>query len=164
MFAQSPAESKHPLAVTPSPLPPAAPITVSGNGSTQTVVTGNKSKVTVHDSKRMESLLERGIPETDHPVVDLALPVEQQVQVFPEDKVSVVGWSDRVEAIWLGNQWEPVEPNSDRVFTVWGRAGEPITPQFEGQGHVKLSISFTKNRNQPRDLRRRAPDAPVRKK
>jgi hypothetical protein len=163
LFADKQPEPSKPLQAAITPLPVVAPITVTGDGSTQTVVTGDKSTVTVHDNKRVESFLERGLPESDHPVVNLARPIEAQIQVFPEDKIEVVGWSDRVEAIWLGNQWETVTPNSQRVYTVWGPAGEPVTPKFRGQGEVKLSISFTKNRGKPRDLRDRRPNEPVSK-
>ena len=148
-----------------APFTPSKSLTSSGNNSPVINAEGS-STVTVGSppDPRVGDLLERGMPESDHPIVNLARPIEEQIQVFPEDKIEVVGWSDRVEAIWLGNQWETVTPNSQRVYTVWGPAGEPVTPRFRGQGEVKLSIAFTKNREKPRDLRDRRPNKPVSKK
>ncbi|MEN9284805.1 MAG: hypothetical protein RLZZ179_2298 [Verrucomicrobiota bacterium] len=154
-----------PSSPTPAPIiapsTPSKSQTSSGNNSPVINAEGG-STVTVGSppDPRVGDLLKRGLPESDHPVVNLARPIEEQIQVFPEDKIEVVGWSDRVEAIWLGNQWETVTPNSQRIYTVWGPPGEPVTPKFRGQGEVKLSISFTKNRERPRDLRDSRPNKP----
>ena len=150
----------------PTPTVASSPLSkslTSGGNNSPVINAERNSTVTVVSppDPRVGNLLERGLPESDHPVVNLARPIEEQIQVFPEDKIEVVGWSDRVEAIWLGNHWETVTPNSQRVYTVWGPAGEPVTPKFRGQGEVKLSISFTKNRDKPRDLRDRRPYKPV---
>jgi hypothetical protein len=146
--------------ITPST--PSKSLTSSGaNSPVVNAEAGSTVTIGAPSDSRVVDLLERGLPESDHPVVDLSRPIEEQIQLFPEDKVEVVGWSDRVEAIWLGKKWDTISPGSHYVFTVWGKAGEPVTPQFRGQGEVKLSISFTKNRAKPRDLRQRRSNEPV---
>lgn len=159
---ESPRSAPAPVVTASSPSK-----SLTSSGSNSPVINAEGSSIVTVGSApdpRVGDLLERGLPESDHPVVNLARPIKEQIQVFPEDKIEVVGWSDRVEAIWLGNQWETVTPNSQRVYTVWGPAGVPVTPKFQGQGEVKLSISFTKNREKPRDLRVRRPNEPVSKK
>ena len=96
-------------------------------------------------------ILARGLPQDEHPVVDLSRPMEEQVQVFAEDVVEIVGFSDRVDAVWLGKRWEVFDDG--RRYVVWGVAGESITPKFRGEGEVKLRISYTRYRNLRRDLR-----------
>lgn len=99
----------------------------------------------------LRRMVEAGLPETSHPVVDLSRPTAIQVQLFAEDKVRIPGVSEAVSEVWFGNHWEPFALG--REYLVWGVPGQPITPQFRGRGQVKLEITFTKYRDRPRDLR-----------
>ncbi len=116
-------------------------------------------KPAVPPDPRVSNLLEKGLPETDHPVIELTRSMEEQIQFFAQDQVSFVGSPQFThgEQIWLGNHWEDAEP--DKVYTVWGSMGEPITPKFrnfdlqQSFTAVKMKVSFTRYRDKPRDLR-----------
>ena len=99
-------------------------------------------------------LIDRTAEQSDHPVLDLDRPIEDQVQLFAEDKVTIVGARDSVSEVWFGNDWEPFVPN--KTYTVWGVKGEPLIPRFKGRGMLKLEVRFTRYRDRKRDLR---PDA-----
>lgn len=111
------------------------------------------------NNTKIEKLLEDGLPAIDHPVVDLSVPITGQLQLFPEDEVAVVGWSESVRTLDVGRGMEPFA--SDKKYIVQGPSGLPITPKFEGKGIIKLEVRYTKNRDKSRDLR--ADRLPVKK-
>jgi len=98
----------------------------------------------------------RGMPQDEDPSVDLSEPIRDQVQLFAQDKVRIVGFTDGLDEVWFGKVWEKFDPskNDGRVYTVWGPVDTPIVPQFKGTGHIKLNVSYTRNRDKPRDLDR----------
>ena len=131
---------------------------VTGNGSV--AVAGDHAIVTVGSSDKLEGLLKERLPVSDHPVIDLSMPVSGQVQLFAEDKVRIPGLTRRIRRVWFGGEWLPFDYDRDynRVFTVWGVPGEPITPKFDpesGEGMIKLEVSYTRYLDKPRDIRQR---------
>jgi hypothetical protein len=104
------------------------------------------------DMSKLEKLAGDSFPQDDHPAVDLSKPIKEQIRLFAEDKVSIVGYTDHIDEVWFGNRWERVAGHG-HVYVVWGNVGEPVYPQFKGTGTVKLEVSYTRYRDQPRDLR-----------
>ena len=136
---------------------------VSATGSQNIAIgvlgsTGNVFNISPTDN-RLTDLVAKGLPETDHPVVDLSQPIESQVRLFPEDKIRIVGLSDKLESVWFGDSWQKFDYGRDysRQFTVMGQVGQPMIPKFRGTGVVKLEVSYTRYRDKPRDLRAQAP-------
>ena len=129
----------------------------SGGSIAVSAGSGDVSISTDPSSKRLEHILEAGLPESDHPVVDLSEPIDEQLQLFAEDKVKVVAdWNDKgepatVDRVHFGKRWETFEPT--REYTVVGVPGNPITPRIHGHGYLKLQVQYTGNREFPRDLR-----------
>jgi len=106
----------------------------------------------LHDDK-VADLLTKGLPQEEHPVVDLSRPIEDQLRLFPEDKIGISGFSDELTEVWFGKVWQPFDPARAQTYITWGPEGLPVNPKFKGRGMVKLSVSFTKYRDQRRDLR-----------
>ena len=88
--------------------------------------------------------------EDNYPSIDLSRPIEEQVRLFPMDKVKAYG-PPSVKSIDVGLDWQPFE--SGKEYLVHGIPGEPVTPRFQGTGHVKLEITPSSNRHLSRDLR-----------
>ena len=128
-------------------------VTATGSGNVAVGVQGGTGHtITVNPiDTRVGDLLDKGLPQTDHPVLDLSQPVASQIQLFAQDTVRIVGMSHPIERVWFGRDWEVFR--EDRDYTVWGVPGEPVTPRFESEGHIKILVSFTRYRNRPRDLR-----------
>lgn len=129
--------------------------TTTATGSSNVAVTGDHATISINSNDKLVEIIKERIPITDRPVVDLSKPMEQQVQLFPEDQVRIVGHSDHITQVWFGgHQWHSFD--FGRAYTVWGDAGESVTPKFEspnGIGMVKLEISYTRYLDRPRDLR-----------
>ena len=137
--------------------PPAAEasqvVTAAGNENLAVGVQGSTGNtITVNPvDQRVGDLLNKGLPETSHPVIDLSAPIKTQLQLFAEDKVRIWSFKDDLAEVWFGHHWEPFV--QEREYLVWGIPGRPVTPQFRGRGYIKMEITFTKYRNEPRDLR-----------
>ena len=116
-------------------------------------VSGSVVKIATPRDPEVKNILSAGLPQDEEPVVDMSVPIKEQLQVFAEDKVEIVGWTGNLEAIKVGPKWEKFDPNSNHVYTVWGPGGVPITPEFSGNGMLKVRVSYTRNRDRPRDLR-----------
>ena len=92
--------------------------------------------------------------KTDHPYIEPNIPMNQQVQLFPEDKIKVFGPdSMRRVRVWLGRSWEEITPG--QTYMVVGTPGQPITPKFEPmpKSGFKLEVEYDKYVDSPRDLR-----------
>ena len=100
----------------------------------------------------LENILSKGLPQAVHPVIDLSVPIANQVQLFAEDKVRIYAGPDTIKRLWLGNHWELFK--EDKEYIVWGEPEKPINPKFEGSGFIKMEISYTLYRDKPRDLRK----------
>ena len=107
---------------------------------------------------RIDSV-EEGINREVYPVINFSKPIEEQVQLFPTDKVKIYADPDFLEEVWFGGIWEPYEP--DREYIVWGIPTQPITPKFRfnGEGSIKMyidiSVQYSENLDKPRDIRQR---------
>jgi hypothetical protein len=88
---------------------------------------------------------------TEYPVVNLSRPIEEQLRLYAEDAVTIVAAPGTLRRVRFGPNWEDYIPG--RTYIVWGTPGVPIVPEFEGSGELKMQISFTKSRDQLRDLR-----------
>lgn len=134
---------------------PSTSTITTATGSSNIAVTGDHASIAINSNDNLVEIIKERIPITDHPVIDLSKPMEQQVQLFPEDQVRIVGHSHRITQVWFGgNQWHSFD--FGRAYTVWGNVGEPVTPKFESQdgiGMIKLEISYTRYLDRPRDLR-----------
>ncbi len=90
----------------------------------------------------------------EHPVVDLSHPLDQQIQLFAQDKVKIYADSSVIQAVRFGGVWMAFDP--EREYLVIGVPGVPVRPEFRSirRGHIKLEITFSRHIDQPRDLRR----------
>ena len=92
-----------------------------------------------------------------YPIINLNRPVEEQVQLFPTDRVQIYADPDFLQKVWFGKIWEPYVPG--REYIVWGIPGQPVTPRFRflGQGMIKmrieLSVQYNEDLERPRDIR-----------
>lgn len=103
--------------------------------------------------KPIEELLpfyEKNKLEVIHPIVDLSRPIEEQIQLFPTDKVKVYGSKPALVKVWFGSGWFPFE--YDLVYMVQGPKNKPLTPKFQGIGRLKLEVTITKNKDKKREL------------
>jgi hypothetical protein len=131
-------------------------IIARGSSNVAIGVRGGGNNVTVNPTDTsVRRLLERGLPESDHPVIDLSRSVASQLRLYAEDEVRIVAVSQRIDSVWFGDRWLSFDYNRDynRRFTVMGPEGQPVTPKFAGLGFVKLEVSFTRYRDRPRDIR-----------
>jgi len=110
------------------------------------VYKGNQS----NDSELIE-LLSDSNPKKIHPALNLSQPIEQQLRLFPTDKVKIYAPSSAIEKVRFGGEWEPFTPN--REYIVLGYPGQPVTPEFIGNGVIKMEISILHDRDKQRDLR-----------
>jgi hypothetical protein len=111
----------------------------------------NIVNVTQTPDPELKNLIKLGIPQDDHPVIDLARPIGEQVQLFPQDRVRIYCAEGQLRAVWFGGQVESF--SRDREYLVQGRPGIPVTPKFwghGGNGSIKLAVYYTRNRDLPR--------------
>lgn len=91
----------------------------------------------------------------DHPLIDPAKPIAQQVRLYPEDKVRVFG-PETLSCIWLGGGWEHYDPKLEpqRTYMVIGTPGHTVTPKFYPSPHhfIKLEVEYDKYVDDPRDI------------
>jgi len=97
--------------------------------------------------------LKSTIPKRIFPVINLSFPLEYQIRLFPEDRVEVFATPGKLKKVWFGYHWEEYIRGAE--YIVWGIDDRPVIPkfEFEGEGYIKLCISYTKYHNQQRDLR-----------
>ena len=120
-------------------------INVEGDANNSVVIIGDGAHVSQSNLQQEQKIF---------PIIDLCLPIEHQLQLFPTDKIIIWGNSDEIESIYLGRTWELYSP--DREYIVWGIEGNPITPEFRVANcpvSVKTEITITKDTSEPRDLR-----------
>jgi hypothetical protein len=93
-------------------------------------------------------------PVTIWPVVDLNIPIEQQLQLFATDRVKIHAGDNQLQKVWFGgekNNWFTYAFGKE--YIVQGQRGVPVTPRFEGRGVFKLEVEATNERDKKRDLR-----------
>lgn len=95
-----------------------------------------------------------GSQQNDHPIIEFDKPIEEQLQLFSEDKIRFISGEAKPEQIWLGYVWENFEYQRD--YLVSGVPGQPVLPQFRGgkmQAGMKLEVNFCRYLDRRRDLR-----------
>ena len=148
-----------------------AAMEVSGQGNiaigpraTENIVATEGSVVTINEDTKTADLLEKGLPESVYVVVDIDNDTSDQIRLFPQDEVEVFAPSGNLTEVWFGKDWERCSPGN--TYVVWGIVApdgpEPVTPKFKGTGSLKIKVSFTRYRDELRDLR--PPHEPVPKK
>jgi hypothetical protein len=94
--------------------------------------------------------------KTDWPAVNLDYPLEDQLQVFPTDQITLVAAPQGIRTVDFG--FGPQEFVEGKKYTAVGVPGKPITPKIDGgEGLCKLEIVITNDRDKPRGLLGRPP-------
>ncbi len=89
------------------------------------------------------------------PYVDLSMPLDQQVQLFAGDQITVMPGEHRLIALWIGASRILYDADDARTYLVAGNAGVPIIPAFDvpNGGHVKLKITPYGDCDKPREIK-----------
>lgn len=96
----------------------------------------------------------------DYPYVTIGgrLSIADQVQLFPGDKVHIVGAGSHIRRVNFGVFWQDYSEERDREYTAAGSG--PIAPKFDfgdqpptDEFAIKFRISYRCYRDQKRDLR-----------
>jgi pimeloyl-ACP methyl ester carboxylesterase len=89
----------------------------------------------------------------DHPLIDPAVPLSSQVQLFPEDKVRVYMEETVRTRVDFGGGWQPL--NANRTYVVIGVPGTPVVPKFDPLpvSPFKIEVEYIKYGDLPRDLK-----------
>ena len=135
------------------------PETPNAEQSTQSAEAGSDSTIIQAPNSSgnitINTPISEDYPKEVHPVINLARPVEEQVQLFAADTVRIQADPEHLKEVWVGGIWEPYEPG--REYIAWGVPGQPITPKFRGDGLFKMtietSIQRTQDLDKPRDIR-----------
>ncbi|MGB8698708.1 MAG: hypothetical protein WCD18_04765 [Thermosynechococcaceae cyanobacterium] len=90
-------------------------------------------------------------PEKIFPVIDLSKPINTQIQLFATDKVRIT-YEEGLQEVKFGGNWQKF--NQEKEYMVIGIPGTPVIPNFKGKGQLKVEISYTADRDKPRDIRR----------
>ncbi|WP_250482210.1 alpha/beta hydrolase [Caballeronia sp. GACF5] len=114
------------------------------------------------DWRRMGAVIQASAaPIVDHPIVDLSRPVAQQIRLYPEDKVKIYGPPNLVGNVQFGTGWQPYKEGYE--YMVAGTSGQAVSFEFNlaarndplrlrRQITLKLEVTYSKYRTQPRDL------------
>jgi hypothetical protein len=143
----------------PATAPPTSVTNNNGTGS-QLVINGGQNVLQQPQQDHLVAdILTAGLPAMDHPIVDLSKPIEEQLQLFPEDRIKYTAGDTALEhmplEIWVGHEWRPLVYGGE--YVAWGKPDTPITPRIRNAlgpltCSIKFEVTFTKYRDKPRDL------------
>lgn len=131
-------------------------VSIPGELSGSPVITGDANVVTVTEDSEAARILEGSLPETHYIHVDLGRHIAEQIQLYPEDEVEIMGGQCQLEEVWFGESWQAYERG--KTYVVVGIRGSSVVPKFKGIGTFKARVSYRKHRDKRRDPR--PPDAP----
>lgn len=117
---------------------------------------GISHTIIINQIEGKDQIVKKDLPKSENVVLDLSLPLLQQIQLFAGDKVKIVNSEYPLKRVWFGRLWEDYVYG--REYEVWAVQGDPVTPMFEGKGQLTIEVFFTKFRDKPRWLQRISED------